>query len=116
MNIDEFYDMAVQPEFPNGMVFELNRVGDDDKTFSIEGIDAITEQFRNFLLARTSAYWKRTDVAPKTMRVGVEISLARETGTWDLPLSDGVLPFYTVDDEGGLAPIDGTNRLGVDKG
>lgn len=117
MTQSEFYELAVQPDFPDGMVFELNCENqEDEKTFSMEGIDTIVEQFKNFLLARTSAYYKRTDLPAKTMRVGVEITLARRVGSWDKPLSDGALPFYTTDVVGDLKPIDGSNRLGVDKG
>lgn len=117
MDQAEFYEMAVEPDFPNGMVFELNCGNqDDEKTFSMEGIDTIVEQFKNFLLARTSAYYKATDLPAKTMRVGVEVTLARKVGTWDTPLADGALPFFTVDVMGDLKPIDGTNRLGVDNG
>jgi hypothetical protein len=113
----DFYELAVEPDFPDGMVFELNCENEEDeKTFSMQGIDTIVEQFKNFLLARTSAYYKRTDLPAKTMRVGVEVNLARKVGTWDKDLRDGALPFFTADVVGDLKPVDGTNRLGVDNG
>ena len=100
----------MEPEFPDGMVFELVREDDDsDRTFSRDAIDDITDQIHAFIMARLYAHWKSTGKPARTMRVGVDMQAIESTFT--TPVDELPLPYYTRRDEGGLTVAVGSRRI-----
>jgi len=116
MERSEFYELVMQPSFSDEMAFQLEREGDaedDERTFSVEGIDGIARQVRDFMLARTYAQYAKTGKGPK--RVRIEVNLKWET----LPESDDhqYLPwFHLYDENHEFLKVDGLNRLPLDNG
>lgn len=106
---DDFYESMMLPDAPNEMAFQLDRdkPGDTPQTtFSMEGINELAEQFRSFLMARTYGEMQRTGFGPRHLRATVKLD-------WHPgdPLHDPeVGPFYSIDNDGGLTPVDGTRR------
>lgn len=106
---DDFYEAMLQPDAPNEMAFQIDRDKPNDPpamTFSQEAINEIAEQFRMFLMARTFGEMKRTGLGPRHLRAVVKLD-------WHPgdPLHDPeVGPFYSIDNDGGLEPIDSTRR------
>jgi len=116
MKRDEFYELAMKPEWPDTMAFQLERPGDtedDERTFSEEGIDGIARQVRDFMLARTYAQYVKTGKGPKRVRIEVNLK-------WDiLPEGDDHqdLPWFHLHDENHeFLRVNGLNRLPLDNG
>jgi len=109
---DDFFRKAIHPNFPNHMQFVLSippeviRIGDEDLTFSHEGIDALTEQIGSFIMARILGTWRKTNAAPHELTVDLDLSfkaLSRRE------LREGAWPWWALVDEG-KTPLDGGHR------
>lgn len=112
MDSDEFYKLAVDPDFPNEMIFSLNAVNPDNPaTFSKEGVEGITDQIHYYMMARIFGTWKRTGVAPKYMKAVVSLSFDDKPHD-ESELYDGQLPWFSGEtDDIGLLQVDGRHRI-----
>ena len=112
----EFYEMAMDPRFPNMMDFELTAPSmEDERTFSIEGLNEVANQMRHFTLARLVAYGDGTGKLAKRLRV--RVSVRYDDGTELVEeLHEGELPFYTGIDDGSdrMLEVDGLRRIPLD--
>lgn len=108
MEAKDFYEIAVEPEFGDEMVFQI-RVPEErqkpNRTFSFEALDAIGEQIRNFVMARVAARWKQTGKGPHHVTAHVKVTWGGKT---ERMLEQGG-PWWSLDDEG-LTLIDGEYR------
>lgn len=106
---DEFYQLALDPEFPDKMLFSITAQHDEkDKTFSREGIESVTDQIHDFIMARIFGHWKATDDAPKEMEIEVNIRWKAQSET---QLQEGDYPYYSAELLTGLKQVDGSARL-----
>jgi len=110
MERGEFYEAAMQPDFPDEMAFQIDRaVIDNDPltTFSQEAVDELADQFRMFLMARIVGHGKRVGVMPKHMRATVTLD-------WNpsgQPVDDTTVgPYFQIGNDVGLEPLDHTRR------
>lgn len=104
MERDEFYEMAMNPNTPDEMAFQIDRVLDDDMTFSQEAIDTTAEQFRTWLMARVVAHMTKTGKPPKHMRATAVLDW------WPGDPFEDAGPFYRIEKDEGITPIDGKRR------
>jgi hypothetical protein len=106
---DDFYESMMLPDAPDEMAFQIDRdrPGDPKQmTFSQEAINALAEQFRMFLMARTYGEMQRTGFGPRHLRATVKLDWHPSD-----PLHDPeVGPFYSIDTDKGITPIDGKRR------
>jgi len=105
----QFYTLAMQPDFPDEMAFQLDRVDPHDPlvTFSQEGVDALAEEFRVFLMARIVGHGEKDGVMPKHMRATVTLDWNPRPD----PVNDpNVGPYFHIDSDDGLTPLDHTRR------
>lgn len=105
-NRDEFYELAMHPDFPDEMSFQLDRPVKTNPTltFSQEGVDQLAEQFRTFVMARIVGRSEKVS-PPHHMRVNVTFDWAPGNPRTD----ENVGPFWIAEDES-LEPLDGTRR------
>jgi hypothetical protein len=110
MERQDFYEAAMQADFPDEMVFQLDRPTKDNDpltSFSQEGVNELAEQFRTFLMARIVGHGERVGVMPKHMRATVVLDW-NPTGE---PVNDPTVgPFFHIGDDKGLSPMDHTHR------
>lgn len=101
---DEFYEAAMRPDTPDEMAFQIDRVLDDEMSFSQEAVDTTAEQFRTWLMARVVAHTTRTGKPPKHVRATAVLA-------WDPgdPFEDAGM-YYRIDNDEGMTPLDGTRR------
>jgi hypothetical protein len=106
---DRFYEAAMQPDFPDEMAFQLDRVDPSDPlvTFSQEGVNELAEQFRMFLMARIVGHGQKDGAMPKHMRATVKLDWNPEYDPIDDP---DVGPYFHIDTDDGLTPLDHTRR------
>jgi hypothetical protein len=109
MDRNEFFEAAMQADFPDEMAFQLDRAdpSDPQTTFSQEGVNELAEQFRMFLMARIVGRGERTGTMPKHLRAMVTLDWNPRFDPVDDP---SVGPFYHIGDDQGLEPIDHTRR------
>lgn len=104
MDRDQFMATMMQPEAGDEMAFRLDKDDDVPGAFSMEAVEALSEQYLAFTLARVSARWTETGRPPRSMTVNVSID-------WD---ADGDLskgpPWWQLDDKT-PTPADGADRL-----
>lgn len=100
MEHKEFYKMAMGQDFPNVMVFEITAPPDESgqRTFSEQGLSAVTEQMKYFAMARLVAHYDRTGKPVKRMRATLSVEMFDEHSIDPEPLTEGAFPFYTIDD------------------
>jgi hypothetical protein len=112
MDADQFYELAVDPNFPNEMIFSLNAVNPENPTtFSKEGVEGITDQLHHFLMARIFGSWKKTNMPPKHMKVHVSLTFD-DVSHDESELYDGALPWFSGEvDDIGLLQADGQHRI-----
>jgi hypothetical protein len=108
LNRDTFLKMQMGPDGEDQMNFVL-RSGDPNPEhfFSLEGVENITQQIRDYVLARTLAKYNRTGKAPKNVSVNVKLDWS---GPSNLALELRGVPWYGADDHG-PTPIDGDRRV-----
>lgn len=107
---EEFYEAAMQPDFPDEIALQLDRADPETTplgTFSQEGVDALAEQFRMFVMARIVGRGEAVGALPRHLRAMVTLD-------WD-PRRDvvndpNVGPFFHIDNDRGLEPLDHTRR------
>lgn len=110
---EDFYDYMMKVDAPDNMMFQITSARKDDEiTFSMQSVEAIAEQFRNFLLARTLAQYHLTGIGPKRLQAHVQLRWTAQDED-DLQQGD---PWYEVRDRHeGLTRVDADNmfpRLG----
>lgn len=110
---DKFYEVAMQPEFSDEMAFQIKSESEvDEVTFSKEAFDAVGDQMRNFVMARTYAQYVKSQHGPKALRVELKC-------VWDaIPeneLEQQPMPWYHLDDVHKLTEVDSMRRLPLDK-
>lgn len=110
MKAEEFYQMAMHPDFADEMTFQITADTDDpEKTFSREAFDETTDQIHDFLVARTFGRYKRTGRGPKKLQAHVVL---KWVATDDDRLEARGIPWYNLRDMAeGLTQVDGQNRL-----
>jgi len=106
----DFYEAAMQPDFPDEMAFQIDRdMADDDpeSTFSQEAVNEIAEQFRMFLMARLVGKIEGTGVGPRHLRATVNLDWKPSRH----PKGDPTVgPFFHIKGDEGMTPIDSTKR------
>ena len=110
MDRDDFYRDALRPDFPNQMRYVLSVPAEaryPDRTFSMEAIDAMTEQFKAFVLTRIAGTWKQQKAAPHEMTVSLNIAFA---ATPQRDLEEGYGSWWVLVDKGNN-PIDTQFRV-----
>lgn len=110
MNAEEFWDMASKPDFDDHMSFQLTVEHPDlNRTFSKDGIDTITNQMHDFIIARIFAQFRKSGRGPRELQADVKLHWRSHP---DYALDMAPSPWYSLVDHGeGLHLIDGTNRL-----
>lgn len=105
MDDQEFYELACEPFFGDAMAFQLSC---EDRTpcvtFSMDGLEGVTDQMFRFILARILARMN-TGKEAKDLHFTINLDWTSKT---QAELADGI-PFYTAGLEGN-AVIDGTHR------
>jgi len=107
LSADVFFSQAMHPHQPDEFATQINRPpGDRDPntTFSQEAVDAISEQFRTWVMARIVAHKERTGRYPKNMRATINLDWAPQH-----PYEDAGL-YYHIAEDTGIEPIDGSVR------
>jgi len=104
MDHNEFYELAMQPDFPNEMVFELeNKDPTPDRSFSMEGFQEVSDQVKHFVMARSLA---RMSEGKPAKSVSIHIAVK-----WDTPVGDDQeFPWYHLNDAE-LTQMDGEHRV-----
>jgi hypothetical protein len=110
LSADEFGAEMTKPGGPDEMAFVLR--GQDPRPeagFSIDGVEAIAEQFKRFVLARSLAYYNREGHMPKDLRAIVKLDWIAPADEW---LEQGPRPWYAANDpyEGLEPPVEGQHR------
>jgi len=107
---DEFYQAAIQPDFPDCMQFVLTAAaqpsGEGDLTFSEEGIENLTDQIKHFIMARILGTWRKQNLAPKELSVGLVLDFKAPD---EEMLRKGAWPWWALVDKG-AHPLDGGHR------
>jgi len=106
---DEFYRKVIEPDFPNVMQFALDVPPErrqPGRSFSEDGVETVTQQMKDFVLARVLGTWSKTKQPPYEMTVTVDIAF-RSTPLSDL--REGLLPWYALVDQGNN-PLEGSHR------
>ena len=107
----EFYSLAMEPDYPDEIALQIdrNKSGEGPEVgYSQEAVNEIAEQFRAFLLARSYGHYKATGFMPKHVRARVTLDFGPHPGD---PMDDtSVGPFYHVNNDRGVIPVDGTLR------
>lgn len=99
--------MLLKEDASDEMAFVLrSEDADPEHSFSREGVQAITDQIHDFLMARTSGTWRKTGQAPKEMRAIVKLDWIGPEDEW---LDQGPRPWFALDDKG-ATPFDGEAR------
>jgi len=111
MDQREFYEMAMTPEFGNAMNFEITRDHPTPgTTFSMEAIEGVAQQIKNFMLARIVAHEDAGNPLPQRMSTKILVEFD------GMPASEDQYGFYTAESGSQFLEIDGLRRLrGVDK-
>jgi hypothetical protein len=109
MDAEAFYQEAQKPEFGDTMVFELENVNPNNEySFSLDGVEGVTDQMRAFFLARTLSRWHVNDKPPKKARIVMRV-------VWDdMPdVTNQPFPFFKAEFDSaiGLTLIDGEHRI-----
>ena len=105
MERDDFIDLMMRPEAGDQMAFRLDKENPEDgRTFSLEGVGAMTENMQAFAVARTFARWQATGKPPRRMTATVTLA-------WDddVDLDEGP-PWWQADDKG-MTLVDGEDRI-----
>jgi len=105
MEHHEFYERAVKPGFGDFMHFQLEREAEDDLAFSMEAIEDLAEEMKNFLLARIYARWKLTGKAPRQLLAKLDLKWQ----SYPQDVLDLGLPWWAAVDPG----VDGQTRHDV---
>lgn len=110
MDADEFYRMAIEPEFPDEMIFQIHAANPENPgTFSREGVADTVELMDAFIMARIFATWKKTGKPPKHMKMHVQVEWEPEN---ELELHIGSVPWFDGDVAGvGLTMVDANHRI-----
>jgi hypothetical protein len=105
---DAFLKMQMGPDGEDEMNFVLRSADPNpEHFFSMEGVEDITRQVRDFLLARALAAYNRTGKVPKNVAMNVKLDWS---GPSNLSLELRGVPWYGADDRG-PTPIDGDRRV-----
>jgi hypothetical protein len=111
MERDEFFEAAMAPGFPDGMTFQLQvppTLRDGKRSFSIEGVDQIAAQIRDFLIARMYAEWQRTGKPPVEMQAAIALGWEGKSQT---RLEQETSPWYALNDASATPTLlDGQSR------
>jgi hypothetical protein len=108
---DEFFRLAIQPEFANTMKFVLDipeEKRNPEAAFSIEGFDTLVENIQSFLMARTLGTWTGTGAPPHELTVTVNLEFKADSKR---SLNDGVFPWWVLADDGKNMIDGGMRRL-----
>jgi hypothetical protein len=107
---ENFLRMMMKPEAPDEMNFVLrSQDPDPQRFFSIEGVEEITQQIRDFVLARAMASYVANGrrFAPKNVSLNVKLDWR---GPSNQQLENRGVPWYGGDDRG-PTPLDGDRRV-----
>ena len=105
---DAFLKMQMGPNGEDEMNFVLRSQNPDPESFfSMEGVENITQQVRDYVLARALAEYNRTGKPPKNVSLNVKLDWS---GPSDLALEIRGVPWYGANDHG-PTPIDGDSRV-----
>jgi hypothetical protein len=105
---DAFLKMQMGPDGEDEMNFVLRSSDPDpEHFFSVEGVENITAQIRDFVLARAIAAHHRSGKVPKNVSVNVKLDWR---GPSNAALELRGVPWYGADDHG-PTPIDGDSRV-----
>lgn len=110
MEANEFYRQAIEPSFPDEMIFQIHAANPKNEgTFSREGVNDTVDLMDAFIMARIFATWKKTGKPPKHMKMHIKVEWEPET---DIALAIGEIPWFDGDVAGeGLLQMDGNNRI-----
>jgi hypothetical protein len=114
MDSFDFFTRAMQPDFPDEMNFQLQASDPaPDRSLSLEGLDEIAGQIRDFIIARIKGNWDKTGQAPKSLFATVNLSIGKPP--YDERTLDVGLPWSNQYDGAteGLRTIDGSLRHDV---
>jgi len=111
MDQAEFNELAVKPETGDEMALVLRgKDPDPDRGFSMEGVEALADKFKQFVLARALAHYHRTGKMPKDVRSIVKLDWIGPEDEW---LEQGPRPWFSVNDvEPDPLTPDGLHRFG----
>jgi hypothetical protein len=109
-----FYESMMAPNAPDEMAFQIDRADDAPTapgkeavaTFSQEAVNAIAEEFRMFLMARAYGRYKATGMPQRHLRAYVRLDWAPGDPRHDSKVG----PYFHIDADTGLEPVDGTRR------
>lgn len=95
MEARDFWRDMVEPTAPDEMHLALRREPEQEGTFSIESVGALTDNLHDFILARLHGRWQGTGEPPRRMTVQTRI-------VWDA-LPDDLMdmaprPWWAADD------------------
>lgn len=107
INIEEFYEMAVHPDFPDVMDFRITTANPENPyTFSREGVEGIVDQIDGYIMARTMGKWAKDGEPPKELTIHVSLEWSDHDSkdiVWYRWHEDG--------DDKGMEQIDGMLRI-----
>lgn len=111
LDAEKFYDLAMLPGFPDEMSFALDANELHADTFSMDGVNKLFEQMRNFALARLVAYGDATGNVARRAHIRLKIEFFEE-GEPYLPMKMQPHPFYEAFERGDAKAIevDGLRR------
>lgn len=107
MDADEFYTQAVDPAFPDEMIFQIRAENPKNPgTFSREGLTDTVDMMDAFIMARIMGQWKKTARPPKAMRMHLKIM-------WDADpdIEESYLPWFDGTLREGPTQLDGKHRV-----
>lgn len=114
MDREAFFEAMTEPDAPDEMAFVLRRDQPDGRAFSVEGVQAMSYQVHDLILARTLAHWRRTGEPPRNVQIDVQLRFDQpdDAVTDDRLARTSIPPWYALDDVGaGMTSPDGTIRL-----
>ncbi len=112
MDRDKFYEQAIQPEFDDHMIFQLDVTNPENpNSFSAEGVNDIMDQVQSFVLARTMGNWEKLHRPPKHMKMAVVLSF--DTKPHDqTEIQAQEWPWFAGEtDDLGLSQVEGSKRI-----
>lgn len=103
----EWVDAMLEPDASDEMGFVLQAPDDDlERSFSMEGLDTITNSIREFVMARIVGYHTRTGQVPKNLHATVKLDWVE---TPDSLMEVLPRPWAAFKDTG-MTPVDGGTR------
>lgn len=107
MDKEAWIDVMVEPDAGDEMGFVLRSSDPDpEHTFSMEGLDTVTNSIKEFVMTRIVAHTKRTGHPPKNLHATVKLAWVEAP---DSLLEVMPRPWASYKDTG-VTPFDGSTR------